>query len=190
MGGLARQYPQFRESAAMGAAFFCVFNAFWTTLVFFLETPPYHYGSTIAGLFGLLGAAGAAAAPLFGSTTDRKGPRYTLFLALLTNVLAFVVLGVAGRVMAGLVAGVILMDLGVQAGHVSNQTRIYGLNPNARSRLHTMYMICWFIGGSLGSYFGALSWKLGGWYGVCLFALAVLLAALAFFGRPGASPER
>jgi predicted MFS family arabinose efflux permease len=183
MGGLIKQYPEFRESAAMGAAFFCVFNAFWTTLVFFLQTPPYHYGGTVAGLFGLLGAAGAAAAPLFGRTTDRKGPRFTLLLALLTNVVAFAVLGVAGKMMAGLVVGVVLMDLGVQAGHVSNQTRIYGLNPSARSRLHTVYMICWFIGGSLGSYFGAVSWKLAGWIGVCSFALLVLVSALLFFGR-------
>jgi predicted MFS family arabinose efflux permease len=180
---LVRTHPELRESAFLGAALLCVFSAFWTTLVFLLETPPYHYGSSVAGLFGLVGAAGALCAPVVGRFADRRGPRFTILLALLTTVASFVLLGAFGRIMAGLIAGVVLLDIGVQSGHVANQTRIYTLNPDARSRLNTVYMFCYFTGGSFGSWLGALAWAYKGWAAVCAFAIGVLALALAIFAR-------
>ncbi|HEX4496805.1 MAG TPA: MFS transporter [Thermoanaerobaculia bacterium] len=182
IAGLVREHPALRESAFLGAMFFCAFSAFWTTLVFLLETPPYHYGSQAAGLFGLIGAAGAAGAPLVGRFTDQYGARKTIGLALVTVFLAYVLLGLTGRSLAGLIVGVILLDLGVQSGHVANQTRIYGLVPDARSRLNTFYMVCYFIGGAAGSLLGAWSWRLAGWTGVCGFALIGISLALVYFG--------
>ena len=180
---LVRDHPELRESAFLGSALLCVFSAFWTTLVFLLQTPPYHYGSSVAGLFGLVGASGALCAPLVGRFSDRRGPRFTIFLALLTTLASFVLLGVFGKVMAGLIAGVILLDVGVQSGHVANQTRIYALDANARSRLNTVYMFCYFSGGSIGSWLGAICWEYKGWPAVCAFGVAVLVVALAVFAR-------
>ncbi len=180
---MVRDYPTLRESSFYGATLFCTFSAFWTTLVFLLETPPYHYGSTAAGLFGLVGAAGAAFAPLIGRLTDRIGSRKAVGFALALALASFVVLGAGGRHLAGLVLGVLLMDLGVQSGHVANQAWIYGLAPAMRSRLNSVYMTCYFIGGSLGTFLGALAWQLLGWWGVCGFALAVLAAGLAVYAR-------
>jgi predicted MFS family arabinose efflux permease len=181
IAGLVREHRALRESAFLGAMFFCAFSAFWTTLVFLLETPPFHYGSQAAGLFGLIGAAGAAGAPLVGRFTDQYGARKTIGFALVTVFLAYVLLGLTGKSLAGLIVGVILLDLGVQSGHVANQTRIYGLVPEARSRLNTFYMVCYFIGGATGSLLGAWSWRLAGWPGVCGFALAGISLALAYF---------
>jgi predicted MFS family arabinose efflux permease len=180
---LVRDHPPLRESAFLGAALLCVFSAFWTTLVFLLQTPPYHYGSSVAGLFGLVGAAGALCAPLVGRFADRRGPRFTILLALVTTVASFLLLGVLGKVMAGLIAGVILLDIGVQSGHVANQTRIYALDATARSRLNTVYMFCYFTGGSIGSWVGAICWAYKGWWAVCAFSLAVMALALLVFAR-------
>jgi predicted MFS family arabinose efflux permease len=180
---LVRDHPPLRESAFLGAALLCVFSAFWTTLVFLLQTPPYHYGSSVAGLFGLVGAAGALCAPLVGRFADRRGPRFTILLALVTTVASFLLLGVLGKVMAGLIAGVILLDIGVQSGHVANQTRIYALDATARSRLNTVYMFCYFTGGSIGSWVGAICWAYKGWWAVCAFSLAVMAIALLVFAR-------
>jgi len=180
---LVRDHPALRESAFLGAALLCVFSAFWTTLVFLLQTPPYHYGSSVAGLFGLVGAAGALCAPLVGRFADRRGPRFTILLALLTTLASFLLLGALGKMMAGLIAGVILLDVGVQSGHVANQTRIYALDANARSRLNTIYMFCYFSGGSIGSWLGSLCWQRAGWTAVCAFGVAVLVVALAVFAR-------
>jgi MFS family permease len=75
------------------------------------------------------------------------------------------------------------MDLGVQSGHVSNQTRIYALAPEAKSRLNTFYMVCYFIGGALGSVLGAWSWRAAAWRGVCAFVISATPAALFVYWR-------
>jgi predicted MFS family arabinose efflux permease len=180
---LIRKHPMLREASFLGGALFCVFSAFWTTLVFLLETPPYHYGSSVAGLFGLVGAAGALCAPLVGRFADKRGPRFTVLLALLTTLVSFFVLGAFGKLMAGLILGVILLDVGVQSGHVANQTRIYALDATARSRLNTVYMVSYFIGGALGSWLGAIFWAYKGWIAVCAFSIAVLAIGLLVFAR-------
>jgi predicted MFS family arabinose efflux permease len=176
---LVRTFPELREAAATGALLFAAFSAFWATLIFRLGTPPFHYGSRAAGLFGLVGAAGAAAAPLVGRMADTRGPRKTVELSLLVTAASFFVFWFAGSIMAGLILGVVLMDLGVQAGHVANQTRIYGILPEARSRLNTVYMVTYFLGGALGSALGAYGWNAARWTGVCIVGLILMGMALA-----------
>ena len=178
---LIRTQPVLREAATLSAILFCAFSAFWTTLVFFLETPPYHYGSGVAGLFGLVGAAGAICAPFIGRLADRYGARRNVLVALLVTVVSFVVLYLFGKHMGGLIAGVILLDVGVQAGHVSNQTRIYGLLPEARSRLNMVYMICYFTAGAIGSFAGSVLWHHFGWAGVCGLGCALSLAGCGVY---------
>jgi predicted MFS family arabinose efflux permease len=180
---LVMRHSGLRESALLGALLFAGFSAFWTTLVFLLARPPYHYGAEVAGLFGLVGAAGALGAPLVGRLADRHGARNTLGIALLIVLASFVWLGLLGHVMVGLIIGVILLDLGVQSGHVSNQARIYAIAPEAKSRLNTVYMVTYFTGGSLGSLLGAASWRFAQWRGVCGFALISTTLALAVYWR-------
>jgi hypothetical protein len=89
-----------------------------------------------------------------------------------------VVFGLGGQVLGVLVAGVVLLDLGVQVVHVSNQSRNYALRPDARSRLNTVYMVAYFVGGIVGSSLGATGWAVAGWAGVC--AVGFLFPILAF----------
>ena len=187
---LVRRHALLRESALLGALLFGGFSAFWTTLVFFLAGPPYQYphASAAAGLFGLVGALGALIAPAVGHLADKHGPRFTIRIALWTAFLSFLLMGFVGKHLVGLIVGVILMDLGVQSGHVSNQTRIYGIDPAARSRLNTVYMFCYFVGGGLGSFCGAICWHWAGWWGVCFVgsvAVGLALAVEFLHGRGG-----
>jgi predicted MFS family arabinose efflux permease len=176
---LVKRLSELREASLIGGLLFGAFSAFWATLIFRLGAPPFHYGSRVAGLFGLIGAAGAAAAPMVGRLADRRGPRKTVEIALFITAVSYLVFWAFGSSMWGLVAGVILMDLGVQAGHVSNQTRIYALLPEARSRLNTIYMVTYFLGGALGSALGAYGWNLARWSGVCVVSLIMVGLALA-----------
>ncbi len=197
MAHLALTQPVLREAAIIGGMLFGAFSSFWATLAFFLATPPYHYGPRVAGAFGIVGAVGVLFAPWIGAVTDRRGPAFTVALSVLTAIASYGVLYAAGHAITGLVAGVILLDLGVQAGHVANQTRIYALIPEARSRLNTVYMVTYFLGGALGSALGAYGWSHWRWTGVCAagtMQLAVALAVRAWmhFTRgnlPVANPE-
>jgi len=186
LGTLVRELPPLRRSALVGGSIFAAFSVFWTTLVFYLESPAYGYGSEVAGFFGLVGAAGALAAPLAGGLADKRGPRYAITVGLGLALASYLVLGVGGGYLAGLVLGVILLDVGVQSAHISNQTLVFSLRPEARSRLNTVYMTGYFTGGSIGSVGGGLAWTHFGWPGVCAVGGAFVALALAIhrsYGR-------
>ncbi|HVW87125.1 MAG TPA: MFS transporter [Bryobacteraceae bacterium] len=187
---LVRTEPVLRDAAITGGMLFGSFSSFWATLVFFIGTPPYHYGARTAGLFGLVGAAGALIAPRAGKLADRRGPAFALSVAILTTIVSWAAFYGLGYRMWGLILGVILLDLGVQAGHVANQTRIYALIPEARSRLNMVYMVGYFLGGALGSALGAFGWSHWGWAGVCGAGLAqgvIGMGARLWNERPGLS---
>jgi len=184
LGTLFRGEPVIRDAALLGALTFAAFSAFWTTLAFRLQAPPLHSGSAVAGAFGLIGLVGAAVAPIAGRRADRKRPRETIGLALLGNIAAWIVLLVVGHTLWGIAIGVLLLDAATQAAQVSNQARVYALPMEAHGRLNTIYMVCYFIGGSLGSAVAVLAWDAYGWNGVCAVALTCLgLAYGVYFAR-------
>ena len=168
-----------RESSLVGGLVFGAFSVFWTTLVFLLGSPHYGLGPGAAGAFGVLGAAGALVAPLAGRMADRHGTRVVMSWALLVLGLSFAWLWVMGYHLLGLVGGVLLLDGGAQANQIANQTRIFGIDPTARGRINTVYMMIYFAFGSFGSALGALAWQHAGWPGVCALGLGfVALAGL------------
>ena len=182
---LLRTQPILRRASWVSALSFGAFTAFWATLSFLLEKR-FGQGASAAGLFGVVGLAGAGGAPLAGRLTDRRGSDYTIVLALACVALAFVVMD-GWVTIPGLVIGVFLMDLGVQSIQVSAQASVISLLPEARSRLNTLYMVTRFGGGAAGSALGVVVWSWAGWNGVCLLCLGLSLAALAIHVRRGRS---
>ena len=194
IGGLLRDEPVLRQSCLFGAMSFGAFSAFWTTLAFHLAGPPFRYPSGVVGLFGLVGIVGALAAPLAGRFADRRNPRWTIGTGLACVLTSYALYYGFGRTLWGLVAGVVLLDLGAQAAHISNQSRIFAVRPEARSRMNTAYMVAGFVGGAAGSYGGAWGWDRAGWGGVCLVGLGMTAAGLLAFaatakGRTAARPR-
>jgi predicted MFS family arabinose efflux permease len=181
MGNLIRKYSTLREASLIGACMFGGFSVFWTSLAFFLEGEPYHYSSSITGLFGLIGVAGAAGAPFIGRLADRVAPKKIVGILLLLTLLAYGFFGLAGFTIWSLIAGVIILDLGVQGSQVSNQTRIYALEPAARSRINTVFMVSTFTGGAIGSTLGSFAWQHWGWGGVCLMGGMLIIAAICIW---------
>lgn len=181
MGRLIRKYTTLREASLIGACMFGGFSVFWTSLAFFLEGEPYHYSSSITGLFGLIGVAGAAGAPFIGRLADRVAPKKIVGMLLVVTLIAYGFFGLAGFTIWSLVAGVIILDLGVQGSQVSNQTRIYALEPAARSRINTVFMVSTFTGGAVGSTLGSYAWQHWGWSGVCLMGGTLIVAALCIW---------
>ncbi len=180
---LIPEYPTLRRHTLLGALTFAAFSAFWTTLTFHLADLPGHYGSQAAGLFGLVGVAGALGAPLFGRYADRATPLAVNGLAIIALMLGYAAFALGGSSLIGLAIGVVLLDLGAQANHISNQTRIFNLDPRRRSRLNTIYMSAYFGGGALGSALGTFVHGRWGWPGVCGLGLALGAAALGILVR-------
>ncbi len=177
MWHLIVEHRELREASLTGAAMFAAFSIFWSVLALLLAGAPFHLGPQAAGLFGIVGAAGAMAAPLAGKFSDRRGPRAIITVSIVLVAISFVVFGVSAKSIAGLVVGVIILDIGVQAAQISNQSRIYALKPDARSRVNTVYMVAYFIGGALGSGVGAVVWPAFGWIGVSV--AGIVFAGLA-----------
>jgi len=172
------RFPVLREAALTGGLAFGSFSAFWTALAFHLARPPLSLGSAAAGAFGLVGVAGALAASAVGRLTDRSSPRTTAGIGLAAALVGWAVFGAGAASVVGLALGVILLDLGVQAAHVSNQARIFALDEQARGRINAVYMVTYFLGGALGSTLGTAGWARAGWAGVV--AVGAGLTTLAF----------
>jgi predicted MFS family arabinose efflux permease len=169
--------PVLQKASLTGAMAFGSFSVFWSTLVFFLEQPPYNYGSDIAGLFGLIGVVGAAAAPMAGRLADKRSPRLAVAIGLIATAFSFLVFWLFGYQLWGLIVGVILLDLGVQVTTVSNQALIYSLPEEAHSRLNALFITFYFVGGALGSFLSTYGWNIWQWNGVCATGLLMLIVA-------------
>jgi predicted MFS family arabinose efflux permease len=180
--GLLQKEPLLRRHALLGALAFAAFSAFWTTLVYLLKSPPYHYGADVAGLFGVVGVVGALFAPLAGRLADRHGSRFVNGLALACVLASWIVFALLWRWLAGIALGVLLLDLGVQSNHIGNQARVLGLSSEFRNRLNTIYMVAYFTGGALGSTLGASAFSAFGWTGTSALGIALsVLGLIAFF---------
>lgn len=176
--GLWQEFPTLRLASVTQALLFATFIVFWTILALHLQEPRYHLGAEIAGLFGVIGAVGVFAAPLAGRLADRNGPGAVIALGSALSLLAWLIFG-WWNTMAGLVLGVIVLDLAVQSSLVSHQHVVYALRPRARSRLNTIFVGFMFLGGAGGSAGATLAWNAAGWQGVCLLGGTLALAAVA-----------
>ncbi|MCD2348440.1 MFS transporter [Clostridium guangxiense] len=175
---LIKTEPILRRASMNGALMFSAFSAFWTSLIFLLESSHYNMGAEAAGLFGLVGISGALAAPIVGKVSDKRGSRFTIGICIIVVILAYLSFFLFGFKIWGLILGIILLDLGVQSCNVSNQARVHSLNEKTRNRLNTIYMVSFFLGGALGSFLGSYSYSHFGWYGVCIFGIVTQVIAI------------
>lgn len=175
---LIKEQPLLREATLINVFSFAQFGAFWTTMVLLLSTEPFSFNSATIGLFGIVGASGALAAPLVGKLGDKGGSRIAVGYGCAFIALSFMIFYFSEQSVIGVIIGIVLIDIGLQGVHISNQTRVYSILPEARNRMNTVFMSFSFLGTAAGSAYGLFLWELGGWHAVTLGCL--LLSALAF----------
>jgi predicted MFS family arabinose efflux permease len=189
---LLAQEPVLRRRAWHGAMAFAAFSVLWTSLAFLLSGAPYHYSNLVIGLFGLAGVAGVAAANLAGKLADVDQTTITTAVSGALLTVAFVVLGVGRTSVVALIIGIIVLDIGTQGMQITNQAVIYALRPDARSRINSVYMFCYFVGGAVGSVTVGIVYSVDKWTGVCIlgagFGVATLAMTLFDHIRPAGRP--
>ncbi|MCW4337584.1 MFS transporter [Klebsiella pneumoniae] len=155
-----------RTRALLGCLTFANFSILWTSMAFLLAAPPFNYSDGVIGLFGLAGAAGALGARPAGGFADKGKSHHTTTFGLLLLLLSWLAIW-----------------FGHTSVHITNQTVIYRIHPDARNRLTAGYMTSYFIGGAAGSLISASAWQHGGWAGVCLAGATIALVNLLVWWR-------
>ncbi len=157
-----------RTRALLGCLTFANFSILWTSMAFLLSGAPFNYSEGTIGLFGLAGAAGALGARPVGGLADKGKAHLTTTWGLVLLLLSWVAIWYGHTSAIALIIGILVLDLMVQGVHITNQTVIYRVQPDARNRLTAGYMTSYFIGGAAGSLLSASAWQHAGWMGVCL----------------------
>lgn len=170
-----------QEACILNALTFATFGAFWSVMVIYLTGKPFNFNTGQIGLFGLAGAAGASAAPLAGRLGDKRNPRDAILFGIILIFISFILFYWLRTSLIGIIAAILLLDFGIQAVHVSNQTRVYALIPEARNRLNTIYMTITFTGTAAGSALGLWLWNIGGWSLFCIGCGALMIIALTVY---------
>ena len=175
------EVPVLRIRALITMLIFANITMLLTPLVLPLSTAPFYLSHTQIGLFGLAGVAGALGASRAGGLADRGYGQRTTGIALTVMLLAWVPIAFMQWSLWGLIVGVIAIDFGLQAVHVTNQSMIYRVRPDAQSRLTAGYMIFYSIGSAIGSLSSTMIYAQAGWLGVCAAGGVISAAALIFW---------
>jgi len=197
VGRLVVEQPTLRMRMLYGALGMGQFSVLWTTIAFLLGGSPYHYGDATIGLFGLVGLAGALAAQVAGRLADRGHHHRSTGVFFVAMLVSWALIAAGASSLAALIAGIALLDLGIQGAQITNQSVIYRLAPEARSRLTTAYMTSLFVSAAVCSALASAIYDSSGWSAVAMLGgglagvgvLAWILERLLAWRRPEQSPQ-
>ncbi|MEK5182628.1 MFS transporter [Paenibacillus odorifer] len=170
-----------RIRAILALLIFTAFSILWTSVVLPLSAPPLSLSHTAIGAFGLAGIVGALAAARAGKLADQGHGQRTTGIALLLLLISWWFISFTEQSLLALVVGIVLLDLAVQAVHVTNQSIILTLRMEARSRLTAGYMVFYSIGSATGSIASTQIYSHYGWNGVCWLGASVSAVAFLFW---------
>jgi predicted MFS family arabinose efflux permease len=165
---LAKAHPVLRLRATYGFLSFAALSAFWTSVSFVLDRPPFEFSDGVIGLFGLVGAAGAVMASVAGRMADAGRTRAATGALALLIPFSFWLFSAGRTSVVAILVGIVLVDVGFNGVHVLNQHTIYTVAGDTPSRVNAVYMTVLFSGGACGSALSAFIYSHSGWTGVCL----------------------
>ncbi|MDV3456105.1 MFS transporter [Sphingomonas sp. HF-S4] len=190
MGALIGAMPRLRRHALNGALTMGALMAFWATYAGHLLAQ-FQMNPLQTGLIGLVGVAGAAGASVAGGWVDKGRYRHAQLIAALLMLAGYALLWQSHASIALFCAGVLLIDLGGGLSHAGNQSSAFALDPAARGRINSVYMVSYFLGGAVSVSISTLLFATAGWSAVCGYAavLALLLLGMELV-RPVATLPR
>lgn len=175
---LAKKHPRALLYSLRSAFIFGSVLGMWACLAFRMAETPFYQGSDTVGLLGLCGVAGALTASNVGRFVPRFGVERINMFGILCVLVSWIIMGIYHNTYTGIIAGVIIIDIGMQSVQLSNQTATIQLSPEATSRMNTIYMTTFFIGGSLGTFLAGSLWSPLGWMGTVASGIGMVTLAL------------
>jgi len=175
---LVVKYPSLLLYSSRAALAFGSFLAMWSTLAFKMQMAPFYASSNIVGMLGICGIVGALSASFVGKYVKQVGVRTFNVIGCILMFSAWTIFILAENTYGGIISGIILLDIGMQCIQLSNQTSIFEISPSASSRINTIFMTIYFIGGSLGTLLAGIAWKINNWHGVAYASMILILASL------------
>lgn len=182
---LLKKFPQLRIYSIRAALNFGSFLAMWSCLAFKMSQAPFFANSDTVGMLGICGMAGALTASFIGKYVKKIGVRSFNFIGCGLILLSWLFLFVGANSYIGIIAGIIIIDIGMQCVQLSNQTSIFELAPQASNRVNTIFMTTYFIGGATGTFLAGTCWELYEWHGViCVgVVLTTISLLITFFSK-------
>lgn len=177
---LLKEHPKAVTYSVRSGFIFGSMLGMWGCLAFRMKEAPFFQGSDTVGMLGLCGVAGALTASNVGKYIPKYGVEKIHALGVSCVVLAWIIMGIFQNYYAGIIAGVIIIDIGMQCVQLSNQSATMKLCPEASSRMNTIYMVTYFIGGSFGTFIAGTMWSQFGWYGTVGAGLGMVFASIIF----------
>jgi predicted MFS family arabinose efflux permease len=176
--GLYVRFAPLRLAAGRGTLWFFAFCAVWAGLAVALSQPPFSYSSERIGLYAFAGLLGIVGTRVSGAWTDRVGARKVIVVGLVLALAASTMLGACLSNAAVTLACLGLFDAGLFAAQVANQSTVLAIDPAAPARFNSAYMLIYFIGGSLGTAFGAAAVGWAGWPATTAIAAGAIALAM------------
>ncbi|MFE4332602.1 MFS transporter [Streptomyces sp. NPDC056831] len=167
-----------RVRALLALLIFAAFSTLWSCVALPLSEPPLSLSHSAIGAFGLAGAAGALAAAPAGRLHDRGLAGWTTGVALVLLTVSWLPLSLTRQSLWALAIGAVALDLAVQAVHVTSQSLIYAVRPDAGSRLIGGYMVFYSVGSAAGALASTTVYAVAGWGAVCVLGTAISTLAL------------
>ncbi|KAJ9144192.1 Major facilitator superfamily transporter [Pleurostoma richardsiae] len=143
-----------------------VFVSFWTTLTFLLASSPFDLSTLAIGLFALIGIPPFILNPFASHhIVDKHHPTLGTLTGL-TIQMAGVCIGtwVGTFSLAGPVLMGIMVDLGMIVAQTALRTQLVHIEPLARNRVNTCFMVSSFCGMLMGTAVGNSLYARGGWH--------------------------
>ena len=159
------KHPILVQACLVGFCTATTFTSFWTTLTFLLSSPPYNYSPLTIGLFALIGICAMCFGPPYSRLViDKIVPIYSVILGEFICITGIAIGTYTGTfTVAGPIIQAFMIDLGLQTSQIANRTAIYAIEPTARNRVNTAYMVSTFCGQLVGTSVGNSLYARGGW---------------------------
>lgn len=175
---LLKTYRILQKRAILGGICFAAVSIVFTTMALLLSEAPYQFSDFQIGLVGLVGITGVVMGPWVGKQFQKGNEPKLTSISLYLLLLSWIILSAAKSHLFIYLVGLVVIYISLTILHILNQNVVYGIDPNARSRLNSIYMTIYFSGAAMGSFVAAWIWADYGWQGCCIFGIVMALLSI------------